>query len=52
MRYRTETSEKVLNKRVIPLENIAPVLSIDEESRTKQSIESKLYDVFVRYIKK
>ena len=52
VKYHSEIKTITLGGKVIPLENLTPVLSPKERERRKKDIEKRLYDVFSKYAKK
>lgn len=51
VQYQSEITTARLGDREIRLENLTPVLSPEEHEKQKREIESRLYDVFVKYTK-
>ena len=52
VKYHSEIKTMTLGGKVIPLENLTPVLTPKERERRKRDIEKRLYDVFSKYAKK
>lgn len=50
--YRSEVTTARLGDREIRLEHLTPILSSEEHADRKREIESRLYDVFVKYVNK
>lgn len=47
--YTTEAHTIIKRERSITVENLIPILTQEEFTQQRQSIEEGLYDVFVRY---
>lgn len=47
--YQTEITKDILNHRIIPVENLSPILSAQERQKRKQEINKSLYEVFKKY---
>ena len=48
-RYESEIRTALLGGRQIRLENLTPILTPKEREARKREIESRLYDVFIKY---
>ena len=49
MQYKTETRTATLGGRQVRVEHLTPILSLKERDARKREIESRLYEVFVKY---
>ena len=49
VKYHSEIKTMTLGGKVIPLENLTPILSPKERERRKKDIEKRLYTVFSKY---
>ena len=49
IQYESEVKTAMLGNRKIRLENLTPILSPEEREARKREIESRLFDVFVKY---
>lgn len=52
VQYQSEVTTARLGDREIRLEHLTPILSSEEHADRKREIESRLYDVFVKYVNK
>ena len=54
VKYRREVTQISINNdgKMIPLENLYPILTPKEYERRKKEIEQRLYNVFIKYQKK
>lgn len=52
VQYQSDVITARLGDREIRLENLTPILSLKEHNERKREIESRLYDVFIKYAKK
>lgn len=52
VQYQNEVTTARLGNRKIRLENLTPILSPKEHEERRREIESRLYDVFVKYANK
>lgn len=48
-KYHSEVKTISLGGKIIPLENLTPILSPKERACRKRDIEKRLYDVFVKF---
>lgn len=48
--YVTETWERKIGNKIVPVTNLTPQFSVDEKQAVKLQIERKLYDVFCKYM--
>lgn len=47
--YQKEIHNAVLHHNLIIVENLSPVLSLEEQEKRKRDIEKSLYEVFKKY---
>ena len=48
--YKKEIREQKSNNKIITIINLTPQLSFEERLQVKKNIETKLYDVFCKYL--
>ncbi len=48
--YKKDIRERKIHNRMITIVNLTPELSCDERKEVKKNIETKLYDVFFKYL--
>ena len=49
VKFHSEIKTFSLGGKIIPLENLTPILPPKERERRKRDIEKRLYDVFIKY---
>lgn len=47
--YQKEVHNAVLHHQIIVVENLSPILSLQEREKQKQEINKSLYEVFKKY---
>ena len=52
IRYKKETEVVTFQGREIPLENLAPVFTPEQEAAKRRELEQQLYEVFRKYDEK
>ena len=49
IRYESEIRSVLFGDRTITIENLTPILSPKERERRRREVESRLYEVFIKY---
>ena len=49
IRYKTQTEIVTFQGREIPLENLTPILTPEQEEAKRRELEQRLYEVFRKY---